>query len=376
MTEQPNSGMSLFDLLAREWALKEGISQVIFNHEDTGAAFRLLSGKLALASLKDTESPKIRTRLDLETGRTTIRPRENPITPLRTADINVHENLPVVRFGAQGFAAIDSDGVLNQITAGGQVVVKLRSDGKKITALCSDKTGQTIAIARANEVTFYSASDMSVIAEITLPHPVYRQAMSDNRETLAVWGDATLSLIAVGSNTAPTEVFDCPGEITEITWDSTGQHLACGAADNSFFIINRASKTVQRVADYPSPVRNTAFSKKAKALVTSGAFRLVGWDIADLPQNDAPGTPLATGKPGFVVINAIAAHPKLDLVATGYANGLVAIAKVGTSQDMMLHHEPNTEVSAVSWSKTGEHLAIAFSSGKAAIITFPTQMFK
>lgn len=376
MTEEAHSGLSLFDLLAREWALEGDISQVIFNHKDTGAAFRLQSGKVALASLKDTESPKIRTRLDVETGRTTIRPRENPVAPLRTADIIVHENLPIVRFGSQGFAVIDTDGVLKQITAGGQIVLKMRSNGKKTTALCSDKTGQIIAIARANQVTLYSASDMSAITEITLSHPVYHLAICDNRETLAVWGDATLSLIAVGSNTAPTEVFDCPGEITEITWDSTCQHLACGAADNSFFIINRASKTVQRVADYPSPVRNTAFSKKAKALVTSGAFRLVGWDIADLPQNDAPGTPLATGKPGFVVINAIAAHPKLDLVATGYANGLVAIAKVGTSQDMMLHHEPNTEVSAVSWSKTGEHLAIAFSSGKAALITFPTQMFK
>ena len=183
-------------------------------------------------------------------------------------------------------------------------------------------------------------------------------------------------MIDVQSPTAAPQVFECGGDITEISWRKSGSHLSCASADNSFYVINRTTGTAQRVEDFPTPVRNAAFSETGNALVASGAFRLVGWDCSDLPENDLPGTPLTTGKAGFVAISVIAAHPKRSLVASGYANGLVTIASIGTSQEMMLHHETATEVSSICWSKTGEHLAIGYASGKAAIVTFPAQMFK
>ena len=138
--------------------------------------------------------------------------------------------------------------------------------------------------------------------------------------------------------------FECAGELTEISWRDTGTHLCCASADNSFYVIDRTAGTTQRVEGYPAPVANARFSKTGNALVTSGAYRLAGWDADDLPQNDLPGKPIATGKPGFVVLNTIATHPKRDVVATGYASGLVTLANVGTPQDMMLHQERGAEV--------------------------------
>ena len=93
-------------------------------------------------------------------------------------------------------------------------------------------------------------------------------------------------------------------------------------------------------------------------------------------KTTCPAPPLTTGKPGFVAINVVAAHPERPLVASGYANGLLTIASIGSEQEMMLHQENATEVSCLRWSKTGEHLAIGYASGKVAIVTFPAQMFK
>ncbi|WP_120632738.1 WD40 repeat domain-containing protein [Ruegeria sp. EL01] len=376
MVENSAAGLSLFDLLGRDWALDDAIDQVIFNEDDSCAVFKLTSGKLALAAIEDAESPKIRTRMDLETGRTTIRPRENPITPVKTPDISVCPKLSIVRFGTQGFAAICEDGVLRQITAGGQVVDRRKSDGQTVTAIAGTRKGDQIAIAKGTLIEVVSTSELTAIAEFTPDHSVACMSYSDDGRTLAAWGDGKLSVFGVSDPGMDFATYDVASEITEIGWRDTGSHLCCASTDNSFYLIDRVEGSSQRVEGYPAPVHNVAFSKSANALVTSGAFRLVGWDANDLPQNDEPGTPITTGKPGFVVLNAIAAHPERDVVATGYASGLVTLASVGTPQDMMLHQERGTEVSSLCWSKTGEHLAIGFASGKAAIATFPSQLFK
>ncbi|WP_299848470.1 WD40 repeat domain-containing protein [uncultured Roseovarius sp.] len=376
MVENSSSGLSLFDLLARNWRLDDAVVQTAFNHDETGAVFRVASGKLALASTKDAESPKIRTRMELETGRTTIRPRENPVAPLKTPDLSVRKDLPVIRFGPQGFAAIDKNCALQHVTAGGQIVAKKTDITQQVTSLCSTVTGDMIAIAQRDEITLIPVDDWSSPVKIHLDHEVTCQAFSQDGRTLAAWGASTLSLISLRDLDATPRSIDCAGGVTEISWQKSGAHLACACSDESLCIVDVHGGTSQRVEGFPSPVRNAAFSENGNALVASGAFRLVGWDARDLPQDDAPGTPLTTGKPGFVVLNVIAAHPKRNIVATGYASGLVTLASVGTPQDMMLHQERDTEVSSLYWSKTGEHLAIGFTSGEAAMVTFPSQMFK
>lgn len=376
MVENSATGLSLFTLLARDWVLEDAVPETAFNFDDTAVAFRLESGKLALASTKDAESPKIRTRLDLETGRTTIRPRKNPVAPLLKPDVTAQRDLPIVRFGPQGFAVVDKQSTVQQVTAGGNVVVRLKPDDTPVTSVASSVSGDRLAVARGSRIVLYATGDMTALSEVVLDHPVACQALSPDGRILAAWGGKSLSLIDIQTPTAAPQVIECDGDITEISWQASGDHLSCASADKSIYIINRAAGTAQRVEGFPTPVRNTAFNEEGNALLASGAFRLVGWDSNDLPQNDQPGTPLFSGKPGLVAINVIAAHPKRSLVASGYANGLVTIASTGTADEMMLHQEKAAEVSGLCWSKTGEHLAIGFSTGKAAIVTFPEQMFK
>ncbi|WP_227269275.1 WD40 repeat domain-containing protein [Roseobacter weihaiensis] len=376
MGEHDTSGLKLFDLLARQWTLQEAVVQVAFNHEDTAVLFRLASGEISLAALKDAESPKIRTRMELETGRTTIRPRENPVAPVISPQLLLDRSLPVTRFGSQGFAGVDTQGSLVQITAGGQVVPKATPGDTTVTSICSSPSGELISIARGATLSLHNPPDMEVLAQVDPGHPVTCQSISSDGTKLAAWGKGRLSLINLKDTSGTDCHIRCDGPVTDIVWNDTSGHLACGSSNRHFHIIDLASQHVQRVEGYPAPVRTVAFSEKGNALVTSGAYRLAGWSSTDLPHDDLPGTPLSTGKPGLVVIDTIAAHPTFDLIATGYANGLATIARVGTPEEMMLHHETGTSVSALGWSRTGEHLAMGFASGKAAIVTFPAQLFK
>ncbi|ASJ74859.1 WD40 repeat domain-containing protein [Granulosicoccus antarcticus] len=377
MVGNRSAGTSLFDLLARAWTLDDEVVQTGFNRADSAVYFRLQSGKLALATTRDSESPKSRTRIETDTGRTTIRQRENPIPEARIIPIALNAELPIVRFGENGFMAVDADGVPHQITAQGQCIEKANSIvGPQITSLCSDRSGETLAIAGPLSICVYKASSLQVLAEIDIERHISCMAFSADGEQLAAWGEGSLTLIDKKNPASAIHHIDGINEVSQINWDSSGNYLSCTANTHAFWIVDANAGTARIIEGYPGKVKIATFNEAGKALVTSGAFRLAGWSTEDLPGKDHPGTPLSSGKPGMVIVNTLAAHPKRSLVAVGYPDGLVTISSVGTPEEMMVHKENGTEVNDLAWSDTGEHLSIAFKSGKAAVVTFPDKLFK
>ena len=82
-----------------------------------------------------------------------------------------------------------------------------------------------------------------------------------------------------------------------------------------------------------------------------------------------------TGRPGFVVVETVAAHPKNDLVAAGYANGQIVVSRIG-ARDQLLVRPSGASVTTLIWSADGKHLVVGDADGNAAIVTFPAQLFK
>ena len=161
-----------------------------------------------------------------------------------------------------------------------------------------------------------------------------------------------------------------------MSWNSSATHVACGCADRALMTIDCSEKSVHRIEKFPAEVRTAEFNEAGRALVASGAFRLVGWKDTDLPKSGSQGTPLSSGKAGFVVLESIASHPAKDMVAAGFENGVIALTSIGQPDELLLRNASNAAITTMSWSPDGENLSVGDAAGECSIVNFPEQMFK
>lgn len=369
--------MSLFDLIARSWDLGNEVREVRFNVVGSTVAVGLADGTLAFLQVKDAEDPETRMRTELETGRMTIRPREKALPiPARTDGPLAHAPHGLSQVAQQGFVFVHRDG--NEIwraTAKGQTLRVAKAGVAPATALSALPEKRGLLVARGKTLEVVSPEDGAVLGAVESAHDVARIAPSPDARRIACWGPGQVTILASEGLGVIAEIA-VDGTPAGLDWSPDGRWLVGGCAEKALLLVDVASGKSDRIVDFPAPVATVGFSRSAGALISSGAFRVVGWRLPDLPFGDHEGTPVETGKPGLTLVETVAVHPTRDLCAAGYANGLVTICQIGKREEMMLLEGGGDRVTALSWSPDGTHLAIGTASGKAAIATFPKAMFK
>jgi len=367
---------TLFDLLARSWQRPAAITTVMFNANQTAVAFASADGSLAIAPLADPEAAAARIRIDLETGRAAIRPRSKPVRPATVVGPLADRPLTLSPYRDSGFMAGGPDGRLHQVTARGQVTRLAALDGPIIGIDRSAATGR-IAMASGTEVALHSDDDLTALRRFE-PAPVALAAVALSRDgfEVAAAHSRGLSIWKTTGTLARRRDLSFSGNPTGINWSPGGEWIACPLATGGFQLVRLADGASSAVSGFPAPVRTLAWSRAAGALVTSGAFRVTAWSMTHPPlDGDAAGA-RTTGRPGLVPVEAVAAHPVKDLVAVGYASGLIAVAQIGRRDEVLIRPDGRDAVTVLAWSNDGDHLALGTADGAAAIVGFPPQMFK
>lgn len=370
---RPPQALSLFDLIGREWMLGDAVTRVAFNANASAVACVLRNGTLAMLPVADAEHPEKRIRMELETGRTTIRPRENPLPPEIRTDLRDIGGA-CCRLGEQGFAISGGGGALWQVTARGQTV-RIAGDGvAPVTALCSVGSAH-FCVARGEYLSLLDVESRLEKATCHLPAPVDQMAVSPDGALLAARSASHVMILDVHTMEIVSEI-PADGVVTTLAWSPDGRWIAGGCEDKALVLVDVTRKQADRIVDFPGPVASVAFNAKAGVLVASGAFRVVGWRLPDLPFGAHEGDSILTGKPGLTLVERVASNPKRETCAVGYANGLVTICPLGHRDELMLCEGRGAPVAAMDWSRDGTHLALGFTDGRAAIVSFPKAMFK
>ena len=81
-----------------------------------------------------------------------------------------------------------------------------------------------------------------------------------------------------------------------------------------------------------------------------------------------PPTELAGGD--NVVCTRVACHPQQEIVAAGFADGLVVVAEIASSRILPVAGSRARPVSALAWSPDGSTLAFGTETGFAALVDF------
>lgn len=374
---KPPQAMTLFDLIARTWVLDTDVRHVLFNGSGNSLAAVLSDGRMAFFSVNDAEDPESRVRVEADTGRPSIRPRTKPLPlPVVSEGPVARPDVTPCRFGEQGFALSHAEtGALWRATGRGQTLRVSVARPDAVTALAAMPHNGRIVTAHGKAVVLAIVEGGAEICSTTLTHEVSKIVVSPNKRVVACWGAGQVSLVSADDLSTLTTV-RCEGQVRDLAWSPCGRWLVAGCEDKAIVLVDAREGTADRIVDFPAPVLNVGFSDKAGAMVASGAFRVVGWDLPDLPFGDHEGKPIETGKPGLTIVDHVAVHPKRDLCAVSYVNGLVMICRIGHPDEMLLREGTGAAVNALVWSDDGAHLAIAGEDGSLSITTFPKNMFK
>jgi WD40 repeat protein len=169
---------------------------------------------------------------------------------------------------------------------------------------------------------------------------------------------------------------NAPGAAPEkLEWK--GSHLGATVSPDGRFLVTSMQEPMlhgwrlgdrqhMRMSGYAARVMSLSWSAGGDWLATSGATQLVLWPFQskDGPIGKTPRLLTPSGHR----IDAVACHPRTDVVAAGYSNGLVLLARIEDGAEILAKKPGDAPVTALGWSGDGRLLAWGTESGEAGIV--------
>ncbi len=269
-----------------------------------------------------------------------------------------------------GFVSGGDDGAFLRIGADGAVREIARFGQKWVEHVASHGGGKDpglLACAVGRNVHLFDAEGQTLK---TLAHPsaVSGLVFDARGKRIAASHYNGASLWFVASKTANPRVLEWKGSHTGIALSPDGDVVVTSMQENALHGWRLSDGQDMRMSGYPLKTRALSFSRTGKWLATSGADTVVLWPFfGGGPMGKAP-LELAGGD--NAPCSFVACHPQQDMVAAGFADGLVVLADIGTERILPVAAPGRGAISALAWSNDGTHLAIGSETGFAALVDF------
>ena len=156
-----------------------------------------------------------------------------------------------------------------------------------------------------------------------------------------------------------------------------GSHLGATVSPDGRFLVTTmqepmlhgwrlADRQHMRMSGYATRVTSLDWSAGGRWLATSGANQLILWPFhgKDGPMGKQPRV-LA---PSEHRVEVVACHPKQDIVAVGYGDGMVLIVRIEDGAEILAKKPGDAPVTALAWSADGLLLAFGTERGEAGVV--------
>jgi hypothetical protein len=174
------------------------------------------------------------------------------------------------------------------------------------------------------------------------------------------------SLWFVGAKEDKPRLLEWKGSHSAIAISPDGTHVVTAMQENALHGWRLADGQHMRMSGYPTKTRFLSFTARGRWLATSGADSIVIWPFfGGGPMGKAP-TELAGGD--GIICSAVACHPQHEVVAAGFADGLVLLAEIASGTVVPVAAPGHGAISAIGWNATGTHLAFGTETGFAGLV--------
>ena len=271
---------------------------------------------------------------------------------------------------AGGFVTGGDDGAFRRTTAAGEAADIARFGSRWVEHVASHadaKGGGLLAAAVGKSVHVFDAAGTPLK---TLQHPstVSGIAFDGKGKRIAASHYNGVSLWFVGARTDSPRKLEWKGSHTAIALHPEGDAVVTAMQENALHGWRLSDGQHMRMSGYPGKAESLSFSRRGKWLATSGADAMVLWPFfGGGPMGKGP-IELAGGD--GVTCTRVACHPEHDVVAGGFADGLVVAVEIDSGRVLPVAAPGRGPVTALAWSPDGARLAFGTETGFAALVDF------
>jgi WD40 repeat protein len=170
----------------------------------------------------------------------------------------------------------------------------------------------------------------------------------------------------VGAKVDSPRRLEWKGSHTGIAIHPAGDAVVTSMQENSLHGWRLADGQHMRMSGYPSKTESLGFTRTGKWLVSAGADTIVMWPFFGGGPMGKPPAEMAGGD--NVICTRVAAHPQHEVVAAGFADGLVVLADISSERILPVAAPGHGSITALAWSADGSRLALGTESGFAALV--------
>ena len=165
---------------------------------------------------------------------------------------------------------------------------------------------------------------------------------------------------------ATPDVLAWKGSHLDVMFSPDGRFLVTAMQESTLHGWRLVDGKDMRMSGYSAKVRSMAWTADGKWLATSGSEQLILWPFAgkDGPMGKTPRM-LAPSAHRAV---AVACHPAQEVVAVGFEDGLVMLARIEDGAEILAKKPGAAAVSALAWSADGSKLAFGTEDGESGVV--------
>ena len=282
-----------------------------------------------------------------------------------TAEAHDGAVLSLVADAKEGFLTGGDDGRLARTDAAGTVTAMASLGAMKwVEHVAAHESGLRAASVGKQLHLFDAKGDKLKV--LTHPTSVGGIAFDAKGKRVAASHYNGASLWFVAAKEDKPRVLEWKGSHAAIAFSPDGSHVVTAMQENALHGWRLTDSQHMRMSGYPSKTRFLSFTARGRWLATSGADSVVIWPFfGGGPMGKAP-TELAGGD--GVLCSAVACHPQHEVVAAGFADGLVLIAEVASGKVVPVAPPGRGGISALGWNASGSVLAFGTEEGFAGLV--------